>query len=181
MFRWRLVLHCTSCDHAKVIEEFLRSHGITFTRFDHPAVFTCEESALLPAMPGASTKNLFIYDPRTDTHALVVVGHEKRVDLKALKTMLGWSKITFASPERLKKLLGVEPGSVTILGLMHDTDHAVAVYFDMSIAEAQSLQCHPLVNTATLVISQEGIARFLEATGHTGQVIAVPVRESYEV
>jgi Ala-tRNA(Pro) deacylase len=159
-----------------VIEEFLRSHGIAFTRFDHPAVFTCEEAEKLPLMPGAPTKNLFVYDSRTEAHALVVVGHEKQVDLKALKAMLGWSKISFASPERLKKFLGVEPGSVTILGLMHDAEHVVAVYFDAPIAAASALQCHPLVNTATFVIDREGIARFLNATGHTAQVISVPVR-----
>ncbi|OGJ64602.1 hypothetical protein A3C37_02395 [Candidatus Peribacteria bacterium RIFCSPHIGHO2_02_FULL_53_20] len=159
-----------------MIEQFLQKHGIVFTRFDHPAVFTCEESAKLPAMPGASTKNLFLYDFRSDAHALVVVGHEKLVDLKALKVMLGWSKISFASPERLKKFLGVEPGSVTILGLVHDTEHAVAVYLDTSIAAAGSIQCHPLVNTATLVIDREGISRFLEATGHTAQHIQVPAR-----
>ena len=159
-----------------MIEKFLHKHGIAFQRFDHPAVFTCEEAKKLPPMPGASTKNLFLYDSRTDAHALVVVGHNKNVDLKSLKTMLGWSKISFASPERLKKFLGVEPGSVTILGLVHDTDHQVAVYFDIAIAKAAALQCHPLVNTATLLIDREGIAHFLKATGHTCTVIAVPDR-----
>lgn len=159
-----------------MIEDFLRFHGIAFERYDHPAVFTCEEAVKLPAMPGASTKNLFVYDSRTDAHALIVVGQEKQVDLKILRAMLGWSKISFASPERLKKSLGVEPGSVTILGLVHDTEHAVAVYIDASIASAASVQCHPLVNTATLVIAWEGIVRFLEATGHRAQVIEVPQR-----
>lgn len=164
------------CDPATVIEQFLQKHGITFERFDHPAVFTCEEAEKLPAMPGAPTKNLFLYDSRTDAYALVVVGCEKNVDLKSLKTILGWSKISFASAERLKKFLGVEPGSVTILGIINDMEHIVAVYFDTVIAAAASLQCHPLVNTATLVIDQQGILEFLKATGHTSHVIAVPER-----
>src|SRR3990167_206281 len=157
-----------------MIEEFLQKHGIAFQRFDHPAVFTCEEAEKIPAMPGASTKNLFLYDSRTEAYALVVVGCEKHVDLKELKMLLGWSKISFASPERLQKFLGVEPGSVTILGLVHDSDHRVAVYFDTAIAEAAALQCHPLVNPATLVIDGEGFLRFLKAPAHTGTAFAEP-------
>jgi Ala-tRNA(Pro) deacylase len=159
-----------------MIEGFLHSHGIAFERFDHPAVFTCEEAEKLPPMPGTPTKNLFLYDSRSQRHALVVVGYTKIVDLKALRDLLGWSKISFSSPQRLKQFLGVDPGSVTILGLINEPAHSVAVYFDASIAAAQALQCHPLTNTATLVIAQEGIRSFLQATGHRCSVIDVPAR-----
>ena len=159
-----------------VIEQFLEKSGIPFERFDHPAVFTCEEASKLSPMPGASTKNLFVYDSRSDAHALIVVNCAKKVDLKQLKAALGWTKISFASPERLKKFLGVEPGSVTLLGLVHDTSHAVEVYLDEPIATAEFVQCHPLVNTATVVISQDGLRKFFKATGHTITVIKVPER-----
>ena len=156
---------------------FLDAHGIAYDRFNHPAVFTCEESTrLAPPMPGLHTKNLFLRDEKGKRRILVVVSTEKRVDLKALRTIVQASKLSFGSPELLRASLGVEPGSVTILGLMHDTDHQVEVIIDEEVWRAEAIGCHPLVNTATLVIPHAGLERFLQVTGHTHRVIAVPER-----
>ncbi len=158
------------------IYSFLKDNTIAYERFDHPAVFTCEQAEqLCPAMPGRSIKNMFLYDSRNQDYFLVVVGNDKRVDLKKLKDLLGASKLSFGSEERLQEYLGVEPGSVTILGLIHDTDHHVNVIFDEQIW-GQALQCHPLINTATLVITPQDIEHFLQATGHTFQVVDIPGR-----
>ncbi|MFH1670290.1 MAG: prolyl-tRNA synthetase associated domain-containing protein [Patescibacteria group bacterium] len=163
------------------IEPFLTSNGITFERFEHPAVFTCEEAErLVPDMPGSHTKNLFLRDKKGKRNILVVVGFEKNVDLKALKTVLSVDKLSFASPERLKKYLGVDPGAVSLLGLVNDTDCSVEVIFDEKVWNADAIQAHPLVNTATLVISHDGIEKFLKATGHECKVIDVPERVNSE-
>jgi Ala-tRNA(Pro) deacylase len=94
-----------------------------YQRFDHPAVYTCEESdRLCPKMPGSGTKNLFLRDNAGKRHFLVVVEKDKSVDLKKLKEIIGVSKLGFASEERLKKHLGLTPGSVTLLGLVNDSE-----------------------------------------------------------
>src|SRR3989338_6106746 len=155
---------------------FLEEHGISFDRFDHPAVFTVEESSKLPSMPGAGTKNLFLWDEKGSRLFLVSVGHEKRVSLKDLGKILGAKKLSFGSPELLKQYLGVDPGSVTLLGLIHDVDHRVEVIIDQELWDAEQIQCHPLVNTATLIISHEGIEKFLEATMHKPVILPIPER-----
>ena len=158
-----------------MIEAFLKDHGITFERFDHPAVFTCEESERLEMeIPGARTKNLFLRDDKGKRHFLVSIPHEKKLDLKAFGAMVGAKSIGFASPERLKKYLGVDPGSVTILGLVNDHEKEVEVWIDEDLWRAEKIGCHPLVNTATLVIPHEGLETFLKSTGHTAQVYAFP-------
>lgn len=158
------------------IYSFLDQHGITYQRFDHEAVFTCEQAAEIRTkpMPSKDTKNLFLRDDKGTRHFLVTVGHEKKVDLKALRTIVGASKLSFGSPERLKDHLGVEPGSVTLLGLVNDPDHKVEFYIDTAVWEANGVCCHPLVNTATLAIPHEGIVKFLQATGHQANIIDVP-------
>jgi Ala-tRNA(Pro) deacylase len=163
---------------ASAIEDFLRRHGIPYERFDHPAVFTVEESEKLPPLPGFHTKNLFLYDERSGRHILAVVGHDKRVDIGALRALLGTKKLSFASPERLKERLGVEPGSVTLLGIMNDPEHRVEVIIDAAAWAADAMGCHPLVNTATLCIPRAGIEAFLAATGHVPRVLEIPVRGS---
>jgi Ala-tRNA(Pro) deacylase len=160
------------------IEAFLRQHDISFQRFDHPAVFTCEESErLCPPMPGAHTKNLFLRDGKGKRYFLVVVGHTKSVDLKSLKALLNADKLSFAAPEKMQEYIGVLPGSATILGLVADTNHVVEVFIDEEIWNADIILCHPLVNTATVAIAKKDIEKFLTITGHTFSVIDVPARE----
>lgn len=157
------------------ISRFLSEQGIKYEKFDHPAVFTCEEAEkLLPPMPGEHTKNLFLRNRKGDRHFLVVTVYGKNVDIKQLKNIIGADKLSFASPERLMKYLGVEPGAATLLGLINDTGHQVEVFLDEQIASAEALQCHPLVNTATFIISKEGVKKFMVATGHEWRVINVP-------
>jgi Ala-tRNA(Pro) deacylase len=157
------------------IYAFLDSKGIRYQRYDHPAVFTVEEAnRLVPDMPAAHTKNLFLRDEKGRRHFLIVVAANKKVDLRQLSGVLKSSKLSFGSPDRLGKHLGVEPGAVTVLAVVNDADHKVEVFIDRDLWRADALRCHPLVNTATLSVPREGIERLLEATGHHYQLIDVP-------
>ena len=161
--------------------EFLETHGIAWQRTDHPAVFTVEEARrLVPPLPATPTKNLFLRDQKGARHFLVVVGHDKAVDLKALAPVIGSTKLSLGSPDRLKARLGIEPGAVSLLALVNDPAHQVEVFVDRALWQADALQCHPLVNTATLVIARESIERFLKATGHPWRLVQVPAREARE-
>ena len=159
------------------IYAFLNSHKIQYRRFDHPAVFTCEEAKnLCPDMPGIATKNLFLRDKNGERHFLVSVSYKKSADIKKLKELLGVTKLSFASPERLQKYLGVAPGSVTLLGLVNDAERAVEIIIDDELWASDFLQCHPLVNTASLAISHDGMKNFFLATGHEYKIMNVPQR-----
>lgn len=155
------------------IYNYLDQHRIVYKRFDHPAIFSSREKHVCPPMPGAGIKNLFLYDKQSNRHFLVVVGHGKTVDLKTLKKMIGVANLSFGSEERLKNHLGVTPGSVTILGLVHDTTHAVEVIIDAAL-QGHALQCHPLINTATLVIPFSDVLTFIKTTGHQVTFIDLP-------
>jgi len=160
------------------IYEFLARNDIEYQRQDHPAVFTCEEALrLVPPLPGAKTKNLFLRDRKGRCHFLVVVGYEKAVDLRGLTALLGVSKLGFASAERLQRYLGVDPGSVSMLGVLNDSNGEVELIVDRELWEAKAFQCHPLVNTSTLVISRDHLQRFFKATGHQVRLLDVPGRD----
>lgn len=156
---------------------YLDQHGIQYERHDHPAVFTVEEAnRLVPKFPGAKTKNLFLKDKKGERHILVVVPHDKSVDLRAFASVMGAKKITLASPDRLMTHLELEPGAVSILGIVNDRRGAVEVVVDTAIWNQDLWQCHPLVNTSTVLISRSDIERLLEITGHTAQIHDVPAR-----
>jgi len=159
------------------IYKFLDSINVSYERFDHPAVYTVSEAKKLsPEMDGASTKNLFLRDKKGTRHFLVVVPQDKQVDLKELSSILEASRLSFASPDRLKKYLGIEPGSVSILALLNDPEKTVEVFVDNELWNAEIILCHPLVNTSTLAITRDGIKQFLEKTGHNLMLVEVPIK-----
>jgi len=156
---------------------FLAEQNISYDRHDHPAVFTVEQaSRLVPKLPGAKTKNLFLRDKKGLRHFLVVVDAEKRTDLKKLQSILESGKLSFGSPDRLKRYLGIEPGAVSLFAIFNDPDHAVEVVVDSTLWLSSAFQFHPLVNTSTLVISRENLEWFIECMGHTVRFVDVPER-----
>jgi Ala-tRNA(Pro) deacylase len=156
---------------------FLETSGIAYDRHDHPPVFTVDDvNRLTPDLPGAKTKNLFFRDQKGTRHFLVVVPADKRVDLKKLPQALGVKRVSFGSPDRLKKYLGIEPGAVSLLAIINDAKKAVELLVDKALWEADAFQFHPLVNTSTLVITKAGIVSFAEAAGHAITVMDVPAQ-----
>jgi len=150
---------------------------ISYSRYDHTPVFTCDEAyAAIPDSPAVQTKNIFLRDKRGRRHLLLVTTCEKAVDIKRFAEQADADRLSFASPERLMKHLGVEPGSVTVLGLMNDATNAVELFVDADVWHAPYWRCHPLVNTATLVLARSDVEKFLAATGHTPRVVALETR-----
>jgi Ala-tRNA(Pro) deacylase len=159
------------------LEIFLSRNRIEAMRQEHPPVMTVAESErLVPSLPGAKTKNLFLRDRKGARHLLVTVPHDLAVDLDALGVQLAVGRLGFASADRLMKHLGVTPGSVSLLALVNDVVGAVEFVIDRRLWEADAVHAHPLVNTATLVIRHDQLERFLAATGHYPRVVEIPER-----
>ena len=145
----------------------LEALGITYVLYEHPPVFTAEEAEThWKGIPGTAVKNLFLRNKKGDRHYLVILGIEKQADLRHLVKVIGDDRLSFGSPERLMKCLGVTPGSVSPLGLIHDTAHAVRVIVDSDLRTADQLIFHPNDNTASLTIGGGDFSRFLEAQGN---------------
>ena len=155
----------------KELLEFLGAHGFVFQRIEHPAVFTCAEAELhRPAQPAVSTKNLFLCDKKARRFFLAVTACEKTVKLDHLAKQLGVANVRFASEENLLRLLGVTRGSVTMMGLANDAEHIVELWVDAEIWQGDYFLSHPLVNTATLILSKAELERFFALTGHTSHL-----------
>ena len=147
--------------------EHLADLGIVFERFEHPPVPTVEEAMRHWAGIEAShCKNLFLRNQKGNRHYLVIIAHTKRADLRAVAAQIGDGKLSFASPERLKTYLGVDPGSVSPAGLINDRERHVRVYLDRDLKKAGRISFHPNVNTATLTVAFSDFERFLAACGN---------------
>jgi len=150
---------------------YLDSLGIAHKTVTHPAVFTVEEArSLRGAVPGGHTKNLFLRDKK-GTAYLVVASEDTAIELRSLHRQLGASgRFSFGSAELMRELLGVEPGAVTPFAVINDAARRVTVVLDAAMMAHETLNFHPLVNTATTTISRQGLLKFLEATGHSPRI-----------
>ena len=154
---------------------FLSEHQIPYQRADHPPVYTVEESKKLNlGLEGGATKNLFLRDKKGKRHFLFCVEQSKQVDLKRVPKLIDSTNLSFASPERLQKHLGIKPGSVSLLALINDTEGQVEVLIDEELWEQENILCHPLTNTATLSLKKEDLERYIQKTGHQFQLLEVP-------
>jgi Ala-tRNA(Pro) deacylase len=106
---------------------------------------------------------------------LVVALEDRAIDLKRLGERLRAGKFSFGSPDRLRRHLGVEPGSVTPLAVINDPEHKVRLVLDRGLAEGGPINAHPLVNTMTTALTPADLLRFFEATGHAPEWLDFPV------
>ena len=155
-------------DVERKVLEILDKLGIAYGRHEHPPVATVEEAEKYwGSIKGTHCKNLFLRNKRGNRHYLVVAAVDKAVDLKRLNALLGEDRLSFASPERLMRWLGLEPGSVSPFGLINDTAHQVDVISDEALKSSAGLGFHPNVNTATLEIALADFEKFLASRGNT--------------
>ena len=158
--------------------DFLAKHGIEYRRVDHPAVYTAAEARdLVPELPGAEIKNLFLRDGKGKRHFLVAVPGESKVDLKKLGGLLEAGHLGFASADRLKRILGLEPGAVSLLAAINDRGAAVEVVVDRRLQDYDAFQCHPLVNTSTLLVRRSDVEKFQRLCGHEPRWLDVPAAD----
>jgi Ala-tRNA(Pro) deacylase len=149
--------------------------GIAHRTVEHPPVFTVEEAkALRGNLPGHHIKNLFLRNKKEEMW-LVVALEDRAIDLKRLGDVLGAGRLSFGSADRLKRYLGVEPGSVTPLSLVNDEARAVRLVLDRGVADGGPVNVHPLVNTMTTALAPADLLRFFEATGHTPRWLDFPL------
>jgi Ala-tRNA(Pro) deacylase len=97
---------------------------------------------------------------------LVVALEDRAIDLKRLGEVLGAGRLSFGSADRLRRTLGVEPGSVTPFAVINDIDHRVTLALDRALADGGPINAHPLTNTMTTAIAFTDFQRFITATGH---------------
>jgi Ala-tRNA(Pro) deacylase len=144
---------------------FFDAHGVDHHTFEHPAVFTVAEGPEIKAsMPGAHTKNLFLKDKK-DQLWLISARQNTVIDLKRLHRTIGSDRLSFGSAALMAETLGVTPGSVTAFGLYNDRNRRVRFVLDKALADAERVNFHPMANTATTGLSQQGFRRFLAAIG----------------
>ena len=160
--------------------KWLEDNDIEYEVHYHPALFTIEEAlAYWKDIDSTHCKNLFMRNHKGNRHYLISFECHKNLDIHSLEQMLRQGKLSFASPERMDRCLGVAPGSVCAFGLIQDMDiadyadpkelfengHRVKYFLDSDLQKAERISFHPCDNTASVVLSNAMFMKFLKLWG----------------
>ena len=172
--------------------EYLREHNIPFTYYNHPEGKTIEEAKRWWKDDGSvHCKNIFMRNHKGNQHYLICFHCDHDLDIHDLEARLkqalqaqgkpSCGKLSFASPERMMKYLGLEPGSVSPFGLINDKEHHVHLFLDAALKDDKSypdpkrktLSFHPNDCRGTVVIALEDFERYLAEVGNRYEYIKI--------
>lgn len=152
--------------------ETLRELGIEYELHRHPPLPTIDEAVKYwKTMAATHCKNIFFRNHKGNRHYLVIIEHKQNLAIHDLEKRLKQGKLSFASPKRLQKYLGVEPGSVTPFGLINDTENHVHLFLDENLKQAEQISFHPNQNTASLIVDLSDFIKYLDWTGNSYEFI----------
>ena len=148
--------------------DLLDSLGIEYQRTDHERTDTMEACLEVDGILGVVIcKNLFLCNRQKTAFYLLMMPGDKKFRTKELSAQIGSSRLSFADPDDMLKYLDIEPGAVSIMGLMNDKEGAVQLLIDEDVLKDGYIGCHPCVNTSSLRMRTEDVTeKFLPAVGH---------------
>ena len=152
--------------------DYLNANGFEYSWYTHSEAPTIEIARQYWKQDGSKhCKNLFFRNHKGNRHYLVVLDCERDLDIHDLEKRLHQGKLSFASPQRMEKYLGLQPGSVSPFGLINDTENHVHLFLDQNLRDETSLSFHPNDNHATVVIETPEFMRYLNAVGNSYEFI----------
>ena len=160
-------------DVERRVYDLLAELNIPFTRVDHEEAHDMDACVEISRVLGVDIcKNLLLTPRNRSTFYLLCLPGDKPFLTKDFSKQIGSSRLSFATAEDLQALLGVQPGSASVLGLMNDPEHRVQLCFDRPVIESEWFGCHPCRNTSSLRLKTRDVLDvFLKHTGHTATVV----------
>jgi len=155
-----------------VLYKTLEELNIPFEYYEHPAAPTIEEAKKYwKDLVATHCKNIFFRNHKGNRHYLVILEHTNQLAIRDLEQRLKQGKLSFASPKRMQKYLGLSPGSVSPFGLINDKENHVHVFLDENLKKSETISFHPNINTASIVISYTYFEHFLKSVGNTFEYV----------
>ncbi len=155
--------------------DFLDSLNISYQRVDHEPAMTMEACLAVDQIMGTKIcKNLMLCNRQHTDFYLLMLPDDKVFKTSVLSKQIGSSRLSFADGEYMERFLDITPGSLSVLGLMNDHDHAVRLLIDRDLLDAEFIGCHPCINTSSLKLSVKDLMEtIIPAMGHEPTIVTL--------
>lgn len=158
--------------------DLLDSLEIDYWRVDHDEARTMADCAAADEMLGEDTaicKNLFLTNSKKDRYYLLLLPGDKKFVTKEVSKQIGSTRLSFAGEDRLLELLDIQPGSVSVMGLMNDKGNHVELLIEEDVLKYPYLGCHPCKSSTSLKFTCDDLLKkFLPAVGHSPRFVRLP-------
>ena len=157
------------------VYEFIKSKNIWYLIEEHKSVFNMDELKNINLKyPEYDAKNVFLTDDKKSKYYLISLKSDKKVDLKEFKNKYNTRHLSFARENDLKEILGLTPGSVTLLGILNDSERKVSIYIDSYFLKGKAIiGVHPLKNDATVWLKTNDLINILKEHGNEVNIIEI--------
>lgn len=157
------------------VYDLLDRLGVAYQRIDHPPADTMEACAAVDqALDAVICKNLLLCNRQCTAFYLLMIPGSKVFKTKDLSAQIGSSRLSFASADHMQALLDITPGSVSVMGLMNDTENKVQLLVDEDVLKGAWFGCHPCINTSSLRLSMKDLTDvILPAMGHDYKTVTL--------
>lgn len=150
------------------VYDLLDELDIEYWRIDHEVAQTMEDCEEVDRILDAVIcKNLFLCNRQKTKFYLLMMPRDKAFKTKELSAQIQSARLSFAPEEYMEKFLDITPGSVSVMGLMNDTENQVQLLVDADVLEGEYLGCHPCINTSSLKLrTRDVFTTYLNAVHH---------------
>ncbi len=155
------------------IYSFLSENYFSFYHIEHSPADTIEDCHEIEKyLDAVICKNLFLRNSAETKYFLLLMSPDAKFDSKVISKQVQSSRLSFASADKMIDILGVEPGSASIMCLINDNASDVTLLIDAQLLNNEYFCCHPCKNTSTLKFkTKDIIERFISITGHNYTVV----------
>lgn len=162
------------------VYNFLDNLGISYQRVDHESADNMDACNKIDDVLGTKIcKNLFLCNRQKTEFYLLMMPGDKPFKTKDITKQLGCARLSFASEEYMLEYLDIQPGAVSVMGLINDKDNNVQLVIDKSVVDGDTIGCHPCVCTSSLKLATNDIINiFLPAVNHEAIIVDLPLPEN---
>lgn len=157
---------------------YLDGAGIKYEYIEHEPVTdmaSCVPNAdrLGAPMP----RNIFLTPRNRSMYLLAIVPPFASFRTSLVSKQLGCSRLSFAPADILDEYLHTQPGAVSPMGLIFDTERRVRFAMDRALMDEKRLAFHPCADTMTLALERDAFLDFIRKTGHEIEWIDTRIAE----
>lgn len=155
------------------VYDLLDRLGIQYQRTDHEPATNMEVCKDIDGILDATIcKNLFLCNRQKTQFYLLMMPSDKPFKTKEISNQINSARLSFGDESFMEEFLDIQPGSVSVLGLMNDTENRVRLLVDEDILKGEYLGCHPCINTSSLKIKTKDVFEiFLREVHHDMTVV----------
>ncbi len=150
------------------VYDFLDDLGIEYVRTDHEPAQTMEDcNRIDKVLDVLICKNLFLCNRQKTVFYLLLMPGDKPFKTKELSSQINSARLSFAGEDKMLEFLDIQPGAVSVMGLMNDKENNVKLLVDEDVLKDEFIGCHPCVNTSSIKLKTADVfEKFLKAVNH---------------